>query len=97
MKHCKVQLVPSHCLSYLHTNIIMFFCAYACLLLLPLPLGQVDLNDRRDFSRQLFDQTLLDDPDIPGFQPALPEDFDWDEFAKEAEQEARAAKRAGRR
>ena len=30
-------------------------------------------------------QTLLDDPDIPGFQPALPDDFDVDKLADEME------------
>ena len=34
-------------------------------------------------------QVLLDDPDIPGFQPALPEDFDIEALAKEVENEAK--------
>jgi hypothetical protein len=32
---------------------------------------------------------LLDDPDIPGYQPALPEGFDLDKFAKEVEKESK--------
>ena len=32
-------------------------------------------------------QVLLDDPDIPGFQPALPDDFDLEAIAKEVQQE----------
>lgn len=27
-------------------------------------------------------QTLLDDPDLPGFQPALPDDFNFEQLAK---------------
>jgi hypothetical protein len=38
-------------------------------------------------------QTLLDDPDLPGLQPALPEDFDMEELVKEVEEEARRARR----
>jgi hypothetical protein len=42
-------------------------------------------------------QTLLDDPDLPGFQPALPRAFDLQAYARqvEAEQQARAARRRG--
>jgi len=32
-------------------------------------------------------QVLLDDPDIPGYQPALPEGFDLEQFAKEVAKE----------
>jgi hypothetical protein len=34
-------------------------------------------------------QVLLDDPDIPGYQPALPEGFDLDEFAKQVAKEGK--------
>jgi hypothetical protein len=47
---------------------------------------ELDLSDPAPFNRQLFDQVLLDDPDIAGFQPALPEDFDINELAKEVEE-----------
>ncbi len=57
---------------------------------------EVDLNDPTDFQRQMFDQILLDDPTLPGYQPALPDDFDLDEYAKEIEREARDGA-AGRR
>ena len=43
--------------------------------------------------RQLFDQILLDDPDLPGFQPALPEDFDIKQLAKQVEEEAKRKRR----
>jgi hypothetical protein len=35
---------------------------------------------------------LLDDPDVPGYQPALPEDFDLDKFAAEVRKEAKGGK-----
>ena len=47
---------------------------------------ELDLDDPKPFKRQLFDQVLLDDPDIAGFQPALPDDFDINELAKEIEE-----------
>lgn len=48
---------------------------------------EVDFADPRPYERQLFDQVLLDDPDIPGFQPALPEGFDIRELAEEVKRE----------
>ncbi|GBF97608.1 hypothetical protein Rsub_10744 [Raphidocelis subcapitata] len=50
---------------------------------------EVDFADPRPYEQQLFDQVLLDDPDIPGFQPALPEGFDIDEFAKQVAKEGK--------
>ncbi len=50
---------------------------------------ELDLDDALPFERQLYDQILLDDPDIPGFQPALPEDFDMDALVKQVEEEAK--------
>jgi hypothetical protein len=35
-------------------------------------------------------QVLLDDPDIPGFQPALPDGFDVEKLAKEVEEEQKS-------
>lgn len=57
---------------------------------------EVDLNDRRSYDRQIYDQTLLEDPDSPG-QPALPRGFDLQEFARqvEAEQQAKAKRKRG--
>jgi len=42
-------------------------------------------------------QTLLDDPDLPGYQPALPKGFDLQEFARqvEAEQQEKAKRKRG--
>mmetsp|Transcript_26196 Transcript_26196/g.57226 ORF Transcript_26196/g.57226 Transcript_26196/m.57226 type:complete len:347 (+) Transcript_26196:169-1209(+) len=54
---------------------------------------ELDLQDPAPFSRQMFDQILLDDPDVEGFQPALPEDFDLEALAKQVEEEARSGKR----
>lgn len=48
---------------------------------------EVDFADPRPYEKQLFDQVLLDDPDIPGYQPALPEGFDLEQFAKEVAKE----------
>ncbi|KAI8466813.1 MAG: hypothetical protein J3K34DRAFT_524222 [Monoraphidium minutum] len=48
---------------------------------------EVDFSDPRPYEQQLFDQVLLDDPDIPGYQPALPEGFDIRELAKEVQRE----------
>ncbi|KAF8066169.1 PRY2 [Scenedesmus sp. PABB004] len=60
---------------------------------------EVDLDDPRPYDRQLYDQTLLDDPDVPGFQPALPRGFDLQDYAREveAEAQAKAARKGGRR
>ncbi len=35
----------------------------------------------------MYDQILLDDPTLPGYQPALPDDFDIDEFAAQVKAE----------
>ncbi|KIY99945.1 hypothetical protein MNEG_8011 [Monoraphidium neglectum] len=53
----------------------------------PIDRPEVDFSDPRPYEQQLFDQVLLDDPDIPGYQPALPEGFDINEFAKEIARE----------
>jgi hypothetical protein len=55
----------------------------------PLDRPEVDPADPRPYERQLFDQVLLDDPDIPGYQPALPEGFDLEKFAREVAAESR--------
>lgn len=54
---------------------------------------ELDLNDPTPFQKQMFDQVLLDDPTIPGWQPALPDDFDIDEFAQEVQEEERRTSR----
>eukprot|EP00877_Chromochloris_zofingiensis_P011697 jgi/Chrzof1/6781/Cz19g09070.t1 len=59
----------------------------------PLWRYEVDLNDPTPFNKQLFDQTLLDDPDVPGFQPALPSDFSLEDLAKEVAEEAKYKKK----
>lgn len=58
---------------------------------------EVDLNNPASYERQIFDQTLLDDPDLPGYQPALPKGFDLQEFARqvEAEQQEKAKRKRG--
>lgn len=45
----------------------------------------------------VFQQTLLDDPDIPGYQPALPPNFSLEDFAQrvEAEQQEKARRKRG--
>lgn len=48
---------------------------------------EVDFSDPRPYERQLFEQVLLDDPDVPGYQPALPKGFDLDELAREVAKE----------
>jgi hypothetical protein len=54
---------------------------------------ELDLQDQTPVERQLFDQILLDDPDLPGFQPALPDGFDIKTLAKQVEEEAKRKKR----
>lgn len=55
----------------------------------------VDPANPAPYGRQVFDQTLLDNPDLPGFQPALPDGFSLEALARqvEAEQQAKAARR----
>lgn len=48
---------------------------------------ELDLEDPKSFKRQIRDQVLLDDPDIPGFQPALPRGFSLEKLVKEVEEE----------
>jgi hypothetical protein len=45
----------------------------------------------------VFQQTLLDDPDVPGYQPALPPNFSLEDFAQrvEAEQQEKARRKRG--
>lgn len=50
---------------------------------------EVDFADPRPYERQLFDQVLLDDPDVPGYQPALPRGFDIEKLAREVEREGK--------
>jgi hypothetical protein len=59
----------------------------------PVDRMEVDLQDPTPIERQLFDQILLDDPDLPGFQPALPDGFDIKQLAKEVEEEAKRKKK----
>ena len=40
-------------------------------------------------------QLLLDDPDIPGWQPSLPDDFSVDRLAEEVKSEMKARGRKG--
>lgn len=54
---------------------------------------EVDFADPRPYERQLFDQVLLDDPDIPGYQPALPPGFNLEEFAKGVAEEGKKKRR----
>eukprot|EP00878_Enallax_costatus_P033816 GHUV01037383.1.p1 GENE.GHUV01037383.1~~GHUV01037383.1.p1 ORF type:complete len:193 (+),score=46.46 GHUV01037383.1:525-1103(+) len=58
---------------------------------------EVDPADPRDYNKQIYDQTLLDDPDLPGYQPALPRNFSLEDFAREveAEQQAKARRKRG--
>ena len=51
---------------------------------------ELDMRDPRSFNRQLFDETLIDNSDLPGFQPELPQDFDLEALAAEVEAEAKA-------
>uniref|UniRef100_A0A7S3VI82 Uncharacterized protein n=1 Tax=Dunaliella tertiolecta TaxID=3047 RepID=A0A7S3VI82_DUNTE len=51
---------------------------------------EVDLDNPDSFERQMYDEILFDDPTLPDYQPALPDDFDLEELAREVEQERRA-------
>eukprot|EP00199_Chlamydomonas_sp_CCMP681_P006596 CAMPEP_0119107874 /NCGR_PEP_ID=MMETSP1180-20130426/12071_1 /TAXON_ID=3052 ORGANISM="Chlamydomonas cf sp, Strain CCMP681" /NCGR_SAMPLE_ID=MMETSP1180 /ASSEMBLY_ACC=CAM_ASM_000741 /LENGTH=286 /DNA_ID=CAMNT_0007093421 /DNA_START=299 /DNA_END=1159 /DNA_ORIENTATION=- len=58
---------------------------------------EVDLNDPTDFQRQVYDQILFDDPTIPGYQAALPDDFDMDELKAEVEADRQKASQPRKR
>lgn len=59
----------------------------------PIERLEVDLEDPRPFDRQMWDQVFLDDPDLDGFQVALPKDLDIDKLAQEVIEEERRRKK----
>ncbi|MEW5301019.1 MAG: hypothetical protein WDW38_009412 [Sanguina aurantia] len=59
----------------------------------PIDRMELDNQDSTSFARQMFDQTLLDDSDIPGFQPDFPEDFDLNGLVEQVKAEAKTAGR----